>query len=67
MWNIIVSGCLVALEGACWIAYFWRLRAVPVSDRAKDRRLWSYGLCILLLMTAVAVSNFTYHLLNRSH
>jgi hypothetical protein len=66
VWNIILTGWLIALETVLWIAYLWRLRAVPVSDRTKDRRLWSYGLCIMLLMTAWAVSNLVYSL-NRPH
>jgi hypothetical protein len=67
VWNIILSGFLQALEIVFFVVYMRRLRSLPHSDRAQDRRLWSYGLCILILLTATAVSNLIYQLLNRPH
>jgi hypothetical protein len=65
VWNAILTGCLIALEFVLFVAYVWRLRSLPRSQRVQDRHLWSYGLCILLLMTVWALSNLIYLLLNR--
>jgi hypothetical protein len=65
VWNIIVSGCLIALEIVFGIAYVWRLHTLPVSERAKDRRVWQYRLVFLLLLTAAMLSNLIYLFLNR--
>lgn len=65
MWAIGLSILLIAGEFCFLVAYFRRVRGMPLSQRRTDRRAWYYGLGFLILNLGWAVVGLVGAVLNR--